>query len=665
MILPLEPSGYDICQDTNSSFHGFRCPESNAGADGVELVATKDMTLQADHFGPITIGANDVTLNCGGHSIIGSGKGSGITIDAHRNVTIADCSVFGFGLGIDMRDTTDSTLIGNEAEANFVGYSLIGSDRNTLRDNSADFNETGFWLLQSDGNLVEGNSTRRGLIGIRLGDADENTVQDNEVTKSLTYGIELANGNRNLVSANLFLLVGSWGSGVNMAGANNELTANRVEGGNHGLVVDGESNLISQNAVDGSLEGITIGGSGHDVADNVVESARYGVVVNGSDNAVYRNTVRGRLAGPDQGGTAFRIHGADSNTLENNRAEDLRYGFGISQSEGNTFTGNDATAAEVGISGDAVTADNTFRDNLGFGLSEPLIVTEDLRLDADHDGTITLAADGITLDCDGHQIVALDWAPGNQLKRTEVGIQLRGHTGVTIENCQLVGYAVGVGLSDADSNLIQANTANITLKRSNKNRILDNTASGITLERSRRNIVRANAVTGVLELDKARRTTVEGNTAGTIRLNKAHRNVVNENTLDGEGGGVFLSNSDENTVADNAVVNGRFRLSGNSNTITGNSVDTARKYAFLIGQTAGNNLITDNVASNAPVGFRIYNSTSNTLRGNRAVGNDVGFQIRESSNNTFESNDATGATIPLEVSRDSEGRNTFTDNLGF
>ena len=40
-----------------------------------------DTTLSEDHHGNIEIMADDVTLDCGGHSVIGSGSGNGIQLN--------------------------------------------------------------------------------------------------------------------------------------------------------------------------------------------------------------------------------------------------------------------------------------------------------------------------------------------------------------------------------------------------------------------------------------------------------------------------------------------------------------------------------------------------------------------------------------------------------
>jgi Right handed beta helix region len=61
-----------------------------------------------------------------------------------------------------------------------------------------------------------------------------------------------------------------------------------------------------------------------------------------------------------------------------------------------------------------------------------LTVMTDMTLDKDYEANIVIAADGITLNCDGHTITA----PKGVVLH---GIDIRGRTGVTVENCRILG----------------------------------------------------------------------------------------------------------------------------------------------------------------------------------------------------------------------------------
>ncbi len=83
---------------------------------------TKSITLTLD-VGPcpegvngINIGADNIILNCNGHTIAGSGTGesndAAMLIDGHSGVTISNCKVTGFVYGFLFLDGSYNTLSG-------------------------------------------------------------------------------------------------------------------------------------------------------------------------------------------------------------------------------------------------------------------------------------------------------------------------------------------------------------------------------------------------------------------------------------------------------------------------------------------------------------------------------------------------------------------------
>ncbi len=52
------------------------------------LTINADTTLTEDHYGSIIIGTDDITLDCGGHSVTGPGSGNGILLIRRTGVTV-------------------------------------------------------------------------------------------------------------------------------------------------------------------------------------------------------------------------------------------------------------------------------------------------------------------------------------------------------------------------------------------------------------------------------------------------------------------------------------------------------------------------------------------------------------------------------------------------
>jgi len=65
------------------------------------------------HYGTITIARSGVTLDCDGAVIIGEGRGIGIYVLRSHNVTLKDCEVRNYDIGIKIEDAKNVTLEGN------------------------------------------------------------------------------------------------------------------------------------------------------------------------------------------------------------------------------------------------------------------------------------------------------------------------------------------------------------------------------------------------------------------------------------------------------------------------------------------------------------------------------------------------------------------------
>ena len=66
------------------------------------LTITGSTTLTDDHHGNVVVAADDVTLDCDGHTIKGSGTGVGASKDGRVGVTVLNCNVLGFLVGFSL-----------------------------------------------------------------------------------------------------------------------------------------------------------------------------------------------------------------------------------------------------------------------------------------------------------------------------------------------------------------------------------------------------------------------------------------------------------------------------------------------------------------------------------------------------------------------------------
>lgn len=307
-----------------------------------------DTTLSEDHHGRISITADNVTLDCDGHSVTGSGSGTGIDVGGRTGVTVKNCDVSGFRFGIAGGSTSSSTI-----EANHV------------HDNASPGEySVGIGLWESSNNSISKNEvTGNGDVGITLSeDSDSNTVTGNTLTGNLRGGIGLWYSDHNLV-------------------IRNEVRAN----GDHGIAVGrSDSNRIEFNeSIGNARAGIRLneGANANVVIDNIAYENLEGIsVMYDPSNLTSGNTfTRNDVYGNDEYGFWDCTHGTggtgDAGT-HNSYTENLCLGNGLVQSEpaglcssGHELIAVDSTTGEIAPLGQSVPAGSTVPTIEKIGLS--------------------------------------------------------------------------------------------------------------------------------------------------------------------------------------------------------------------------------------------------------------------------------------------------------
>jgi len=200
----------------------------------------------------LIVGADNITLNCNGHIIDGSGLDSGISLNNRNGVTVKNCNIIEFFYGINLTSSTGNTLENNTANENGdVGIFLTSSTGNTLENNTANGNlgffSAGIFLTQSstgntlenntasrnfdDGifltlgsnnnNLTDNNVNRNGDDGIDLDLSDGITLERNTANENGDVGIELEDSNNNTLTDNTANRnLGFFSSGIELANSN-------------------------------------------------------------------------------------------------------------------------------------------------------------------------------------------------------------------------------------------------------------------------------------------------------------------------------------------------------------------------------------------------------------------------------------------------------------
>ena len=146
----------------------------------------EDMTLAGDHDGWISIEADGVTLDCDGHSIIGSGPDftpHGVFVGHRTGVTVRNCVISDVNQGIGLVGTSDSVIEGNTIRDVRQGMVLsAGSVGNSILSNRVDnaFNYFGMLIIGgSDANSVVGNRVERTPVAYLVVGTDGHTFEAN------------------------------------------------------------------------------------------------------------------------------------------------------------------------------------------------------------------------------------------------------------------------------------------------------------------------------------------------------------------------------------------------------------------------------------------------------------------------------------------------------
>lgn len=285
---------------------------TNVSACGTLSIADEIFTLNKSiNSGStcITIGANNVTLDCNGFSITGSGgfftRGVSNT-GGYDDVTVKNCSITGFYTGIffDIFDLPgggtkgaiikDNVVFNNSNEGILLSNTCSG---NLITNNNASNNRN------AGGGVGNGAGIKVACLNVVT---SFNTVSSNIVNDNDKNGISLS-GLKVIVSNNI--VNNNLDNGIRSEAKESTFTSNTVIGnkGTAGmmigsLTIDNESNFIGSNIVkDNDGFGIyLVGEKGSTVTSNTIEGNSLGLRIyhpGTIDNVITSNIIRNNAQG--------------------------------------------------------------------------------------------------------------------------------------------------------------------------------------------------------------------------------------------------------------------------------------------------------------------------------------------------------------------------------
>ncbi|NCN64601.1 MAG: hypothetical protein GW779_00665 [Candidatus Altiarchaeum hamiconexum] len=138
--------------------------------------------------GVIIINKSNVVLDCGGATLNGSSYGYGIHLSGYDNITIKNCNLVDYTVGIKIYGSKGNGIFRNNISKNGDGIFMEGS-HNTISNNNISLNGNGIYcwggfLHNISNNEVAKNSN----IGIQIRLSDNNSVTNNQIYSN-RYGI--------------------------------------------------------------------------------------------------------------------------------------------------------------------------------------------------------------------------------------------------------------------------------------------------------------------------------------------------------------------------------------------------------------------------------------------------------------------------------------------
>ena len=272
---------------------------------------TTSITLDHDLHCPashgINIGASNVVLDLGGHTITGPAPGSGSTLRGvgvlsnRTGVTVRNGAIRGFDQGVDVHPgANNTTLTGLTLDRNGLGIRInTGASANRVIGNTI-VNTTQFSAIQMGGNghLVENNTMSNGNgAGVFLS-GNDNVVRGNRINEM----------GQNAVSIGAFPT--NPGPFVN-----NQVIGNQISGSGR---VGNATSMVVSNGSGTRIEGNSVNGRRATPGIFVLNSA--GTVVAG--NALTNNSSTGVLVRGTSTGTRVIGNQSSQNTFSGITIED-------------------------------------------------------------------------------------------------------------------------------------------------------------------------------------------------------------------------------------------------------------------------------------------------------------------------------------------------------
>jgi len=609
---------------------------------GVWDAGSKTCTMNTDlailGIDAIHIDDDRVTLDGAGHELSGNGSANGVSIEAHRDVTVRNLVVRQFSIGIYVRNSGRVTLTGDTLRDSAFGAYVSGTESvsNVLLRNTMTLNGYGIALVNgAQDTEVTSNTMSSNAYGITLGGSETTgtLIRGNVISSNSAYGISTNSTSFNSVYNNIFdanathaFVSGGMGNVFNQAAP----TGGNWWSGWTGPDANSDGFVDSPYVFTGGQDNLPFAEQYEwDEAAPVISNLTpTGVLHTGTTSFTASYADAEPSPGVDIASVALAINPAPYETFtcvatgspagtisctwvhpDYARFDEGHYDYTISitDNQGNIGSGSGSFDISPYRIADAPGGQDCSLIGTWDAGTKTCTMTADLTVE--RIGAVTIASDGVTLDGNGHVILAA--GPG------ESAVQIVNRTGATVRDLQEDGFwrgiyvdgstactisgvttrdSTGVELVDSDGNLVTACSFIgsywddvLKLDHADSNHILDNvftldeSYSAVHISGSSGNEITGNQITG---------TPVNG-----VRASMASNTEFKRNSFSGCDYALTMTSSSNNVIAGNTISGSSIvglqlqtwsTYGSNNNQVYNNTFDANAIHATVDATSTGN-----------------------------------------------------------------------------
>ncbi|MEM7817789.1 MAG: NosD domain-containing protein, partial [Candidatus Aenigmatarchaeota archaeon] len=305
----------------------------------------------------MNVAADNVTLDCQGHTIDGddSGFDSGIYDYGYSGAVVKNCVITGFYYGISFYGANASTLLNNTANSNGYGIYFSNSFGDAIANNTARLNaQDGFNFFAFSGNITNNTAESNSGYGFYFNAVSDSSIAENKAYSNAEHGIAFYGSSRNIITGNI---------------ANNHASR-------YGMRIGGDNNTVANNVANNNDYGVYISSSNNNnITNNSAFGNSYGIFLWGSS---YNNLTRNNASGNSRG---FDVYDGIGNVIADNEAKTSGRTVLLNGGSYNVFRGNNFTSDYEDVIV-LYSSNNTFINNTVQSLSP---WSDDFDVDASSD----------------------------------------------------------------------------------------------------------------------------------------------------------------------------------------------------------------------------------------------------------------------------------------